>query len=556
MHVDVAFHENAPLAFIGAATLGNGRRAFSLSPDGQRMVFLGIENGEYALYIREFSSREVRKLGGTENGFDPFFSPNGRWIGFFAGNELKRVATDGGDAVTMTEATNAAGGTWLGNDAILAITGEGSRLVLHSINGTREEWAPPVGGVAPHALPGSNVVLWSGFEGNIVKYDTRTRELTTLPIIGTDARYADGFLFYNQGSSLFAARFDPETATLQGTPVPILTGLRVEVYGFSQWSLAANGTFLYAPGQSAEENPLVWIRDGERRELGLPRWYKGSFELSPDGKHLAVLEYRTDGSDIWLDDFSGTTPRKLPIDPGFAGQPLVWLPNGEAIIFHRRGEFGRVPFKISMNSVEPEKPLLDVQGRSITVSSISADGRYLGTIMLAADPAPEEGVSTLEKMVVIDLHEGKEIELPLVGDGNWGATISPDGRAIIYTSPVSGQYQNYLQPVPPTGARYQVSRIGGAEEPRWSRDGKKIYYRSGQRIMVVDVQTEPEILLSEPREFYAGDFVNVGGRSFDISLDGTSALVIAASAPTARSIRMITNWLDQVEEIVSENEHR
>ena len=102
--------------------------------------------------------------------------------------------------------------------------------------------------------------------------------------------------------------------------------------------------------------------------------------------------------------------------------------------------------------------------------------------------------------------------------------------------------------------RYQVSRVGGAEEPRWSRDGTKIYYRSGLRIMVLDVQLEPEIVLGEPRVFYEGSFVNVGGRSYDISPDGARALVIKGPVDTAHSIRLITNWLDQVERIVGASE--
>ena len=156
-------------------------------------------------------------------------------------------------------------------------------------------------------------------------------------------------------------------------------------------------------------------------------------------------------------------------------------------------------------------------------------------------------VVVLGSEVLVDVVVGAEV----VG----GATVvSPDGGAVVYTSPVSGEYQNYLQPVPPTGARYQVSRIGGAEEPRWSRDGSKIYYRSGQRIMVVDVQISPEIALSEPRVFYEGEFVNVGGRSYDISPDGKRALVIAQPEDTTRSIRLITNWLDKVEQTVSASE--
>ena len=142
----------------------------------------------------------------------------------------------------------------------------------------------------------------------------------------------------------------------------------------------------------------------------------------------------------------------------------------------------------------------------------------------------------------------------MVGTGNWGMAVSPNGSAVVYTSPVSGEYQNYLQPVPPTGVRYQVSRTGGAEEPRWRRDGTKIYYRSGKRIMVVDVQTSPDIVLGEPRVFYEGNFVNVPGRSYDISPDGTRALVIKGPADNAGSIRIITNWLDEVERIISASE--
>ena len=126
--------------------------------------------------------------------------------------------------------------------------------------------------------------------------------------------------------------------------------------------------------------------------------------------------------------------------------------------------------------------------------------------------------------------------------------------AVVYTSPESGEYQNYLQPFPPTGKRFQISRVGGAEEPRWSRDGSKIYYRSGQRIMVVDVQTTPEIKIGEPQIFFEGEFVNVGGRSYDISPDGERALIITASEGTATSIRVITNWFDVVDRIISASE--
>lgn len=550
LHADIAFPEDTPLAFVGAAALGNGRRAFTISPDGKHLVFAGVRAGEFALYIRDLYSHEVRKPGGTENGYDPFFSPNGQWIAFFAGNQLKRVARTGGDAIAVTEATNSAGGTWVGNDHILALTNEGNDLLQFSFGGEREISAAPAGGEAPQALPDSSRVLWTSDQ--IVVYDTASGVLQTLPVSGSDPRYLGGFLFFTQGNTLVAARFDPQSLTLQSTPVPVLTGLRTEVYGFSQWALAQNGTMLYAPGISAAENRFILI-DGEQQEdLQLPQREKGSFEISPDGKKLLVAERQSGVVSLWLYDLEGDVSRKLTNEPDVMSSWLNWMPDSKGIIYHRQTEGERAPYFLSLDSGNPGTPMFDDSEGFLAVYSISADGRYLainrGSSWLTGDG------SKTDRMALIDLVEDREIAIPTVGTGNWGTAVSPDGRAVVYTSPESGEYQNYLQPVPATGVRYQVSRVGGAEEPRWSRDGSKIYYRSGLRIMVVDVQTSPEIVLSEPRVFYEGSFVNVGGRSYDITPDGKRALVIEGPKDTARSVRLITNWLDQVERIVSASE--
>jgi serine/threonine-protein kinase len=552
LYADIAFPEDTPLAFIGAAALGNGRRAFSISPDGEHLVFAGVGDGKYDLYLRDFDSHAVRKLGGTRDGYDPFFSPNGQWIAFFAGNQLKRVARAGGDAVAVTEATNSAGGTWIGNDRILAFTDEGGEMLQFSFGGDREESTMPTGGNAPHALPdGTQVLLDSG---QIVVFNTASKQLQSLPVSGNDPRYLGGFLFYTQGDTLVAARFDPDSLTLHSPPVPVLTGVRTEIYGFAQWVLANNGTLLYAPGISAAENPLIWADNRQQQDLQLPQRRKGSFEISPDGKHLLVAETQSASTDLWLYDLGSGASRKLSSEPDIDSSPLNWMPDNKGIVYHRQTESGRVPYILSLDSGNPGRPLIDDGKVAVTVYSISANGRFLA-VKRNPKTSGQGGNETLtDQVAVIDLTENREIEIPMVGTGSWGMSVSPEGDAVVYTSPVSGEYQNYLQPVPPTGVRYQVSRVGGAEEPRWSRDGTKIYYRSGQRIMVVDVQLKPEIVLGEPRVFYEGSFVNVGGRSYDISPDGTRALVIKGPEDTARSIRLITNWLDEVERIVSASE--
>ena len=552
LHADIAFPEDTPLAFIGAAALGNGRRAFSISPDGEHLVFAGVRNGEYALYLRDLDSHMVRKLGGTRNGYDPFFSPNGQWIAFFAGNQLKRVARAGGDAIAVTEATNSAGGTWIGNDRILAFTDEGGNMLQFSFGGERQETDALEGGQAPHALPDGKHVLWDSDQ--IVVFDMASKQLQNLPIRGSDPRYLGGFLFYTQGDTLVAAHFDADSMTLQSAPVPVLTGLRTEIYGFAQWALANNGSLFYAPGISASENPLIWVDSKQQQDLQLPQRQKGSFEISPDGKQLLVAENQSGSTDLWLYDLDGGASRKVSNEPDVTGSPLNWMPNGKEIVYHRLTEIGRVPYILSLESGNPGTPLLNDGKEALAVWSISANGRFLAVRRNPLTTGINGKKVQTDQLALIDMIENREIEIPMVGTGNWGMAVSPDGSAVVYTSPVSGEYQNYLQPVPPTGVRYQVSRVGGAEEPRWSRDGTKIYYRSGQRIMVVDVQLEPEIVLGEPRVFYQGSFVNVGGRSYDINPDGTRALVIKGPVDTARSIRLITNWLDKVERIVSASE--
>jgi tricorn protease-like protein len=379
-----------------------------------------------------------------------------------------------------------------------------------------------------------------------------TGESRSLNVIGSHAQYVAGFIFYSRGSKLFAARFDPVTQMLKSSPVLVLSDLRSEVYGFSQWSVSENGTFMYAPGVAAPENPLQWVRGDERENLKIPRRSKGTFEISPDGEQLAVLESQASTTDLWLYDFKGTPPRKLTVDGNVALNLMVWMPDGKSIIYHVMAGDLAIAKQLFLDSGMQGTPLFENSDETIRVVSVSQDGRYL-TISRGSGSAKEQDAAGrfIDILAVVDTVNDQEIGIPVQNDETWGIAISPNARAVVYTSPESGEYQNYLQPFPPTGQRFQVSRVGGAEEPRWSRDGSKIYYRSGQRIMVVDVQTIPEIKIGEPRVFYAGEFVNVGGRSYDISPDGERALVITASEATATSIRVITNWFDEVDKIIS-----
>jgi serine/threonine-protein kinase len=543
-HFGLTFPTEAPLALIGAAELGIGRRAFAISPDGTKIVYVGDHDGSYQLYLRELDGHDARALPGTENGYGPFFSPNSAWVGFFVKNELRKVRIDGGGSVIVGEATNPNGGVWREDDQIIVATDEGGKLVRIPAQGGDVEilYDDELYASFPNILPGGSDILLAfgiGDQSWIAVLDTKTREVETLPVTGEEARYANGFLFYTEGNNLHATRFDPLTLVLGSVAVPVLTDLRVEIYGVGQWSVSENGTLLYVSGTSAGSNPFHWTSGTGSQAIDLPVRKRGSFEISPDGQRLAVLEHAAGASDIWVYNFARDQPRKLTID-GQNSSPLFWMPDGESLIYHKTEGTRTIPYRQFLDLGTSGDPLLPADYTNTLASSVSLDGRYLGIF-------GEAGVS------VIDLIDNSETSIPTIGDVNWGTAVSPDGRAVVYTSAESGVYQNYLQPLPPTGRRYQISRVGGAEEPRWSRDGSKVYYRSGQRIMAVPVETWPEVQIGEPEVFFEGEFENINNRSYDVHPDGQRALVIRGEN-IASSIRVVTNWFSEVERIILENE--
>ena len=544
-HFDLAFADEAPLAFIGSAALGNGRQAFAISPDGTKIVYVGDQNGEYQLFVRELDGHDVRVLPGTEDAYGPFFSPNSEWIGFFVRNEMRKLRLDGGDSIVLAEATNSIGAAWTEQDEIVFVTNEGGSLMRVAAQGGAPETLFNQGGNAfPSALPGDSGILLdhgSGSDSENAVLDTKTGEVHALPINGDDVRYSGGFLFYSAGSNLFAARFDPVSKELESASVPVLTGLRVEVYGAAQWSVSNNGTLFYAPGTASGSNPFHWVVGNDSTPLDLPVRERGTFEISPDGERLAVVEHVAGASDVWLYELQTGRPRKLTID-GEADRPIFWMPDGKSLIYHKQDGVRSMPYRHYIDSGDLGEPLLPADYMGSNASSVSADGRYLAL----------KGATS--EIAVVDLTDNTELTIPTIGDDNWGAAISPDGRAVVYTSSESGGYQNYLQPLPVTGDRFQVSRTGGAEEARWSEDGSKLFYRSGNRIMVVAVTTHPELRIGEPQVFFAGEFENVSHRSYDVHPDGRRSLVLRGGENTASSIRVVTNWFSEVERLVREEE--
>jgi serine/threonine-protein kinase len=530
----------APMGFIGAAALGNGRRAFAVSADGRVLVYAGLEEGVSRLYVRAIDSYETRVLPGTEGAYGPFFSPNAAWVGFFVGNQLMKVRTEGGTPLYLAEAPNSGGAAWGPDSRIVFGVGEGGALASVSDQGGEEPRPFVNDAIWPHMLPEGRGVLFSSRFGFRVA-DPDGRNAQPLAVGGNYAVFAPpGFLVVARGSDLLAARFDLRSLEVRSSLVPVTGGVRAEVFGQGQWDVTADGTLVYASGGDVRAGPLTWIdAEGDREGLSLPNRVRGTFEVSPDGRQLAVVEETTASSHVWVYDIAAGRPQQLTVDHYNWGA-LSWMPGGD-LLFHRLIEGRRAPYVTSTSTGGGARPLLP-DHTDVSVQSISPDGRLAAFL----DDAGTIGV--------IDLETGERTDLPAPGNTNWGTVVSPDARAAAYTSEHTGEYHIYVQPLPPTGDIQQVSLVGGSEEPRWTADGRQLFYRSGRRLMHVEVQTEPELVVGVPEVFYEGDFVNVGGRSYDIAPDGSRALVIDGGASTTTTLNVVRGWLGEVERLIAESE--
>ncbi len=538
LHLDMTFPADAPLALIGAAELGNGKQAFAISPNGRFLVYVGANDGSYELYLRDLFEDRITRLPGTAGAFNPFFAPNNAWIGFFIGNELFKVHVNGSEPVFVSDATNSVGASWTSSDHIVMALDEGDRLVKVSSDGSnsRDLSGTEVSNwMFPFAIRGEEKAVTNGF-----LVDLETGNTQALPVRGgTDTRHINGYLFFESFGSLFAARFDPSRNVLESNPIPVITGLRSEIWGAAQWSVSDQGTLVYMQGGPAGSNPMYWVGTGDPVALDLPVRHRGSFEISPDGEYLAALEFNGAASEIWVYSLDGGRAIKLTTD-GLNSGPIFWSPDSTSVYYVKQGDTSFTTYRSGLNSQLPPERVLPDAYVNMRASSITADGRLLG--LNGQDGigifAPETGQ--------LDL-------IPTASPDDWGTAVSPDGRAVVYTSSITGSYHIFLQPLPTTGERYQVSRTDGSEEPRWSLDGTRVYYRNGNRIMSVDVALDPDIQIGDAEVFYAGFFENVGGRSYAMHPDDERALVIR-SENLASSVRVVSNWFAKVERLIQESE--
>ena len=512
----------------------------AISPDGARLVFpIKSPGGKQMLARRLLGETKPAALSGTENGRDPFFSPDGKWIGFFADGKMKKISVQGGAPVVLCDAPDARGASWGEDDNIIAALNTFGVLSRVSAEGGTPQPATRQGPVHrwPQFLPRNESVLFTAapsmiaFEdASIAAASLKTGEVNVLVRGGYFGRYLPtgyptGHLVYVHQGVLFAIPFDPARLELRGSAVPILEDFAGDPNsGAGQFSFSRNGDLVYRTGKVRSQNWAVSWLDHSGKTLPLmptPGFYLQP-RLSLNGQQLALSRIAHTDRDIFVYDLQRDTMTRLTA--GILAANPVWSPDSKHIAFGfnsgspglgwvRADGTGEIQHLLdSKYTVNPYSFFPD--GRRVAYYGIDADARFkIWTVTLdVSDPDhPRPGKPELF------LNTQANVKDPVV---------SPDGRWMAYESDESGRYEVYVQPFPipsgGAGGKWQIS-TGGGVLAIWSRNSREMFFQNpDNRIMVMDYQGQSgSFVVGTQRAWSDQRLQDVGGLlNYDLASDG------------------------------------
>jgi serine/threonine-protein kinase len=558
---EIVLPDSAPLAFLGTAPLGLGRSSLAISPDGSRLVYVAQRGTGTQLYLRPLDRLDAVPLPGTEGAYQPFFSPDGRWVAFFTGRELKKVSVLGGPAVTLALVREPLGGAWAPDD----------RILVADFQGYRPSWVPsgggslqpvtrwegprlvhpelvPIGGAAGEwVLTGSNtglLYLGSVATGELFVFTSdgvahpETISISKA-IFGTNPRYlrSGHIAYFTENGVLMALPFDAALHRVLGPPQPVLQGVRLEApEGGSQLAVSEDGTLAYAPGDNARLSDLVWVDHltGRVDTLPLPRAGYGTIAISPDGRRLVARIIPASGpAEIWVLGIEDGERTHIPV-AGIAGVTLKWWPDGNGVLFAEHSPSGSALDNVVVHQSLAEDGRRDTVARGTIHVDASLSARLLA---VAAFPAAGLRVAPLDG-------SGEPVQIP-TGSVAF-PRFSPDGRWIAYTDWGPEESEVRVIRIKPPGAPHTLS-VHGGEEPTWKPDSRSVVYRNGQKWLSVGISTQGDFRADPPRLVFEGPYLQVPGMSHDISPDGRRQLVLLGSQELAtRRLVVVTNWFAEI----------
>ncbi|SPE37565.1 Serine/threonine protein kinase [Candidatus Sulfopaludibacter sp. SbA6] len=535
-----------------------------LSPDGRRLVFPASgKNGVRMLFLRLLAANSAAPLEGTANAAYPFWSPDSRWIAFFADGKLQKIDVTGGRPQVLCEASlgpNPAPGAWNSEGIILFGTpgkpiqriasSGGTPTAVFPLDTAREE----TGQAGPYFLPDGRHFLFASFAKEYAiglgSLDGKTRRYL-FPQRNSPASYVPnpaggGWMLYISGTQLVARPFDPGKAEFTGEAAVVVDPLS----NGPSWSASDNGLLAFRRGRGFQSQ-LTWFnRDGKQVGVaGDPVNFGTSPRISPDQKTIAFAHRDEPNTDVWLFDLTRGATTRFTFEPGANSFPL-WSPDGSRIFYYaRRNNVGFLAERPS-NGIGKETIVKSQPGTALVPTGQSRDGRWL---VVSESSGPSAGA----RIVLLSLSDGKSV--PLVeGSQPLNGSISPDGRWLLYSDMPARRREVFVQSLPTEAGppeaggsaaavgKFQISTAGGST-PVWRADGKEIFYLAADgKMMAVPVESGANFFRpGSPQPLFPTRLMprDSGRTDYDVTPDGQRFLI---NQPVAESvdepISVIVNW--------------
>jgi Tol biopolymer transport system component len=520
-------------------------RGFSVSPDGTRLVIEAFSKGRRRLFVRPLDSEEATELEGSTDATGHFWSPDSRFVAFYAESKLKKIPAAGGPPVELCDAPFAIVGTWSKEGTILfsgldppgiyRVPDTGGQAVrILSPDPSRQE----ANVIWPHFLPDGHRFLYIAGRGGVANRELRvasldSKETRTVAQLSSRAEFvAPGYLIYARDGALFAQPFDERTARLHGEPRLLATNVHY-FFGPSHAAFSVSQTGVLAYQTAARPSVLAWFdRQGkEIGHLGESSVVKG-LRISPDGARAAVDigDRRTGTSDIWVFDLASGVSTRLHSDPVDEAMP-VWSADGSKLFYRSDRKGAPDIYEIAPGVPGSEHPFLELPGVQ-QPEDVSRDGRRLAYL---------NGTPAGWNIWLLPLAGERKRSVWLPSRFNeTSPRFSPDGRWIAYESVESGAPEVYAALTDGGGEKKRLSPSGG-RQPRWRADGRELYYiASTGSVMAVPMKTGPGLVAGTPVPLFR---VEPEIQNYDVTPDGSRFLIVTPSERVRESpLRVIVNW--------------
>ena len=528
-----------------------------ISRDGTRIAFVATkpDSNDQMIWVQSLSQGAAQPLAGTEGAMYPFWSYDGRYLGFFAAGKLQKIDANGGPPQVLCDAIEGRGGAWNQDDVIVFAPRTSSALLRVTASGGTPVAATDVDAKAgevghrwPQFLPDSNhFIFWvQGPEEAMFVGSLDSKQHKMLVPTESSAIYSDpGYLLFMRDNILFAQKLNRRKLELEGDATPIVSNIAVNTGTFrSIFTASSTGTLLYLGGSENSAHFLAWYgRDGRR--LGPVIAEKAVYRdpaLSPDGKRLAVsIKGSGNSQDIWVIDLQRQTKTRLTFGPSRAASP-VWSPDGKWIyyrIFVQANTSSIV--RRASDGTGTEETVLSIPGFTAVPASLSPDGKYLAYLQ-----GDQKYFASRFDVWALPLF-GDRKPFPLVTSpaNEIGPQFSPDGKWLAYMSNESGPYEIYIRPFPGPGGKYQVSN-GGAVIPQWRADGRELFFKDANvQLMAVDVHENGAALeLGTPHTILKTEMAMLSEGPFVPAADGKRFLINEAGGHETTPLTVVTNWTE------------